>query len=140
MSKRLDALRDKVARLCGETDVPEPAEFLASVMSGTDPRRRDPLLRSLVLSAVRENGGDRTTPPSPDDWSFIVDLVLDSGLYDAEPVPLDVSYAAAKELLQYLESKLKAVEVSGTLDANVHVVPLSDEEIQRFKEIWDSRF
>lgn len=140
MSKRLDELRDKVSRLCERTEVPEPGEFLASLMSGTDPRKRDPLLRSLVLGVIRGNGGDRTVPPSPEDWSFIVDVVLDSGLYDDEPVTLETSYAAAKELMNYLNAKLKAIELSGEVDHNVRVVPLTDEEIERFKTIWDSKF
>jgi len=140
MSKRLDQLRERVSRLCDRTDVPEPGEFLASLMSGSDPRRRDPLLRSLVLAVVRESGGDQSIPPNSEDWSEIVSLVLDSGLYETEPVPLEVSTAAARELLQYLEAKLKAVEVSGDLDVNLRVVPLTDDEIKRFKGIWDGQF
>jgi hypothetical protein len=140
LTRRLEELRNQVADLCSRTEVPEPGEFLASLMSGVDPRKRDPLLRSLVLAAVREAGGDRSVPPSPEDWSDIADLVLDSGMYDSEPVPLETSYQAATKLMEYLHAKLKSVEVSADVNLSAAVVPLTDEEIERFKRIWDSRF
>lgn len=140
MSKRLDELRERVEALCSRVEVPEPGEFLAALMAGRDPRKRDPLLRSLVLAAVRDAGGDRSVPPSPEDWSDIVDLVLDSGMYAEEPVPLETSYQAARGLMEYLHAKLKSVEVSADVNLSAAVVPLSDEEIARFKRIWDARF
>jgi len=138
MSKQLDKLRDEVSRLCERTDVPEPGEFLASLMSGTDPRPRSNLLFKYIKNIVDELGPE--VPPTPDEWEFIVDIILNSGLYENEPVSLDVSVQSANKLMDFLHAKLKAIELNAEIDINARVVPLSDDEIKRFKEVWDSRF
>ncbi len=139
MSKRLDELRAKVSELCERTDVPEPGEFLASIMSGIDPRRKESSLVRIVRE-MNDELGDDDPGPDRDSWDFLASYVLGSGLFETEPVSLEVSYAAAKELMNYLNAKLKAIELSGDVDVNVRVVPLTDEEIERFKRVWDSKY
>lgn len=133
LSARLDSLRERVEQLCGRVNVPTPGEFLASIMSGVDPRPRCPLLVHYVRQI-------RDEVPQKDDWDFIRDLILDSGKYDKEPVTLEESIKAAEKLMDFLHAKLKAVEIQQDINMQVQVAPLTDDEIRRFKMIWSERF
>lgn len=138
MSKRLDQLRDQVAALCEGEQIPEPGEFLASLMSGRDPRNRPALLYNVVNKIAMDRGP--LSPPDVDEWEMICDLVLNSGLYQTEPVPLETSVKAAEKLMDFLHAKLKAVELTADIEVTTKVIPLTDEEIERFKDIWARQY
>lgn len=139
MTKRkLDDLKDRVAALCKETDVPEPGEFLASLMAGTDPRKRYGLLYTYTKRLVKDQGPDE--PPGADDWDFIRDLILDSGFYEPEPVALEQSIKAAEKLMDFLHAKLKAQEVTVNASVTHKVEAPTPDQIRKFKEIWDSQY
>lgn len=131
MSKKLDKLRDSVAQLCKSTEVPEPGEFLTSLMGGLDPRPRSNLLHAYVSEITDDR-------PSVEDWEFIRDIILGSGLYLHEPVSLDTSVKAAEKLMDFLHAKLKAIELQSDVTHQINVTPLTADEIRLFKETWES--
>lgn len=133
LSKRLDTLREQVNQLCERVDVPNPGEFLASIMAGVDPRPRRPLLHKLV---ERLDG----YPPEDDEWEDIEDLILNSGLYDKQPVDIKESISAADKLMDFLHAKLKAIEIQQEVSMSVQVAPLTRKEAEMFEEIWRERF
>lgn len=138
--EQLHKLMEDVERVSKRQGSPSPGEFLATVMSGQDPRPMDSPLYELVRKiALREfTGGD--PHPSEEEWTTIQTMVLDSDLYKASRVPIEQSLTAAQKLMEYLHAKMKAVEVSGGLDVKVEVKPLTGDELDAFKERFDDEF
>lgn len=140
-NEKLEDLKNAVADLCQETNVPEPGVFLAEIMSGRDPRNQCSKLYTFVKQ-LAESGEE----PNEVDFEYIKYLVLGvpplfTSQYEPERVDINQSIRAAEKLIEYLYAKLKAVEVSGNVGLDVRVLPpLSDEEIKRFKERWDKEF
>lgn len=120
------------------TDAPgDPAEFLAEVAAGRDPRA----IKSSLYRLVKEIDEEGLDTPTPEDWDIIRFLVLESGLYKKQPVSLDVSMAAANKLIDFLHPKQKSVELDGKIDATVKVLPaLSEEEIRAFNKVFNRQY
>ncbi len=104
-----------------------PLEFLVAIMAGRDPRAGVGELRKLVREAEE---GEVRGRPSVDAWERIKALVLFDPRYSRDFVFVQDSQAAAKELLQYMYSKRKAIHVSAEMNHLVTVEPLTVEEAQ----------
>ena len=137
---QLQRLIDQVGKTSKDLGGVLPGEFLASVMSGKDPRPMDSPLYKLVRKiALREfSGGDPM--PTPEEWEQIRTIVLESGLYRAARVPIEQSLAAAQKLMEFLHARLKAVEISGGLGVQMEVKPLTGAALDAFKKRFEDEF
>ena len=134
--KRTDnkALFEAIEKVCRDGGVDEPAQFLASVMTGTDPREPVSELFRLVLKI----GEDR---PTQGQWEELRTLVLESPAYKPTRVSFAASQKAAKTLLEYLHPKLKSTEVSARLSAAVGITaPLTPEDVKTFEDWFTGEF
>ena len=133
MSKRpltVEELRDLIN--AGEAN--DPLIFLESVMSGQDPRRLSDIYK-LVLEIQDFSDGK----PSEEDWAEIVDKVISS--YKYHTVSMGESASAARTLAEYLHAKRKNVELNGGASSgSVQSDPLTEEEIELFKEKFNDEF
>lgn len=130
-----DTLKQRINNLCKQTNTPLPAEFLASVMAGIDPRKEEGSLYKLVNRIALS--GKR---PNKEQWETICEIILSTDAYMKDRVDSATSIKAAEKLIEFLEPKLKAVELSGTLNHNVAVVPMTKEQVKQFKEFWKEQY
>jgi len=137
---QLARLIDEVDKVTQERGAPAVGEFLASVMTGQDPRPVDsPLFAMVKRISFREFTGGEAFP-TLEEWTTLVSMVLGSGLYERAPVSIEQSQRAAEKLMEYLHAKMKALEVSTTLDAKIQVVPLSGTDLDDFHERFNDEF
>lgn len=132
IKRRQQDIRQDIEARLEDLGVPMPHLFLAEIVAGSDPRGGVGLLRTYV-NLCKETEDDEGVP-SAEAWGILRDLVLTHPAYAGDPVTLQESTAAARELLTYIAPKLKAVEVVGTLDSVVRIVPLTSEEIADFNK------
>ncbi len=127
---KIDQLRDLIHK--GEAR--DPLVFLEAVMNGQDPRQVSGIYK-LILEIDSFTNGDLETT----DWSEIVDYALNHAKY--KPVSLIESTSAAKTLAEYLHAKRKQIEkLDGNAGDNASAVPLTEEEIELFKETFNDEF
>lgn len=137
---QLQRLIDEVDKVARERGAPAVGEFLATVMTGKDPRPVESPLFSLVKKiAFREFVGGESFP-TPEEWAAIVGEVLGSGLYERANVDIGLSTRAAERLMEYLHAKMKAIEVNANVDARIEVVPLTGADLDAFKERFEDEF
>lgn len=133
MSKRPITV-EELRSLIHTGEAKDPLVFLESVMNGQDPRRLSDIYK-LVLEIQDFSDGN----PSPEDWAEIVDLVISN--YKYYTVSMGESTNAAKTLAEYLHAKRKNVEISGGgSSGSVSATPLTEEEIELFKEKFNDEF
>jgi hypothetical protein len=95
----------------------------------------DPL---IFLESVM-NGGFTNGELSPEDWNEIMDYTINHAKY--KPVALSESHSAAKTLAEYLHPKRKQIEkIDPSLAGDGSHVPLTEEEIELFKEKFNDEF
>lgn len=137
---QLQRLIDEVDRVSRERGAPGVGEFLATVMSGKDPRPVESPLFSMVkkISFREFTGGEAF--PTPHEWEAITTEVLGSGRYERAFVDIGLSTRAAEKLMEYLHAKMKAIEVNANVNARVEVVPLTGDELDAFKERFEDEF
>lgn len=127
----VEELRD----LINKGQAQDPLIFLESIMNGQDPRKLSGIYK-LVCDIDDFSGSE----PSRDDWYEIVEYVTSHLKY--HHVSVGDSMSAAKTLSEYLHAKRKQVEVTGgagqVADPAQH--PLSEEEIELFKEKFNAEF
>lgn len=113
----------------------DPLVFLESVMNGYDPRQISRLYK-LVTDIHDFSDGD----PDPSDWAEVIDIVLSD--YKYRHVGLTESITAAKTVAEYLYAKRKQVDTSnsGSSSDNPANNPLTEEEIELFKERFNDEF
>ena len=138
--EQLQRLISDVERVTIEKGSPAPGEFLASVMSGFDPRNIESPLYDIVRKiSLREfTGGDPL--PTMGEWTEISSIVLSDSQYRKARVPIEQSLQAAQRLMDFLHAKMKAVEVSGSMDVTLEVKPLSGADLDAFKERFENEF
>jgi hypothetical protein len=109
----------------------QPAEFLAKLVAGIDPRGRTSELYNLVRG-IQKTG----ETPSKKQWEEIVDLVCRTDDYRDAPVSLEISTKAAIQLMEYLHPKLRATDtkISGKITSQVLYRPLSPADIETFED------
>lgn len=120
----------QVKALCDKLKIPSPVEFLTQIMGGTDPRRVSQVyLKVLALEEEYEGA-------APDDWDWqeLVDLI--KAEYRGSIVEIGKSQDAAKQLMEYMHPKRKAIEVSQKGKAEV-TGKLSRLEIKRLRKEFD---
>lgn len=120
----------QVKSLCEELKIPSPVEFLTQIMGGTDPRRVS--LVYLKIKALEEEYGEQ--PPDEWDWHELIDLIKHE--YRGSIVAIDKSQDAAKQLMEYMHPKRKAVEVTQKA-AQVASGKLTKLEIRRLRKEFD---
>lgn len=112
----------------------DPLIFLESVMLGQDPRA----LSDLYM-LVNDINDLTDGSPSESDWAEVLDTV--QKYYKYQPVALNQSLAAGKTLAEYKHPRKKQIE---HVDDNNQIaklsVELSDEEIERFKKVFNEQF
>ena len=133
MSKRPITV-EELRSLIHTGDAKDPLVFLEAVMNGQDPRKLSDIYK-LVLEVQDFSDGN----PSSEDWAEIVDLVISR--YKYYTVSMGESTNAAKTLAEYLHAKRKNVEISGGGGSgSVDATPLTEEEIELFKEKFNDDF
>lgn len=127
----IEDLRDFINK--GEAK--DPLVFLEAVMNGQDPRRL-----SSIYELICEIDNFTNGELSKSDWSEIVDHV--TSRYKYHTVPLSDSLVASKTLAEYLHAKRKQVEINGggSTSTSVQDNPLTEEEIELFKEKFNDDF
>lgn len=126
---KIEDLRD----LINQGQAKDPLVFLESVMNGQDPRGLSDIYR-LVMEIQDFSDG----APSNHDWAEIVDLVISR--YKYLTVSLNESTSAAKTLAEYLHAKKKTSEGNSGGPNSEHCSPLTEEEIELFKEKFNEEF
>lgn len=129
----METAESKVQALCEELKIPSPVEFLTKIMGGTDPRRVS--LVYLKIKALEEEYG--TEPPDEWDWLELVDLIKQE--YRGSIVEIAKSQDAAKQLMEYMHPKRKAVEKI-TAQKTVESEELTRKEIKNLKKVFDLDF
>jgi hypothetical protein len=126
----MDNAETQVTQLCKKLNIPEPIEFLTKIMSGSDPRRI--ALVYLKIKALEEEYGDQ--PPDEYDWLDLVEMIKND--YRGSIVEIAKSQDAAKQLLEYMHPKRKAVEKIEPRE-KISDKPLNRRQIRLIKERFD---
>jgi hypothetical protein len=135
--RRRREFREYVDKYCKDKNVDYPVDFLLKLMEGKDPR----LGRSKLFDCIKKiHDDDDIRLPTMAEWHQIKDIVLFEPGYYRENVPLKTSLDAVKEIMDRLEPKLKATELSGNTELNVATRPLSDKEVARLLNKVDENF
>ncbi len=126
---------EDLRELIHEGEAKDPLVFLEAVMNGQDPRRLSSIYE-LIMEIDAFTNGDL----SKGDWNEIVDHVMNRFKYHT--VTLSESITASKTLAEYLHAKRKQVEVKGNNSGSTsaHDNPLTEEEIELFKEKFNDDF
>ncbi len=129
---------DQFRELIESGEATDPLVFLETITSGQDPRTLSTL--HTIIEEITEF--DDTDLPTPDDWQRLIRLVR--AKYRYQPVSLQESQNAANILMRHLHPSLKQVASHNT---NVSIdntptqpPPLSLEEIQLFRKVFDEEF
>lgn len=120
----------QVKALCDELKIPSPVKFLTQIMGGTDPRRVS-LVYQRILALEEQNGDE---PPDEWDWLELVELIKQE--YRGSIVEIGKSQDAAKQLMEYMHPKRKAVEVTQK-SKGIPTGKLSRLEIKRLRKEFD---
>ena len=130
-----DSLYNDVDTVCAEHGIKRPGGFLAELMAGVDPRATNSRARALV-DAIEARGA--TALPTEEEWFELAEIIRDDPRYDKEPITLDLSYKAARDLLPVLYKQQHAV------DAQAEVItipsPLTPDEIEAFRIWFDEKY
>ena len=127
----VEDLRD----LINKGEAKDPLIFLEAVMNGIDPRMTSKLY-NLVMDINDFSGSN----PDDSDWAEIIDLVISD--FKFRPVNIGESITAAKSMSEYLYPKRKQVDMRGGGGGfdDIHNNPLTEEEIDLFKERFNDEF
>lgn len=135
--KRLsqDSLYRDVHKVMQDRSIGSPAEYLATVMAGDDPRIDSSELLDIV-DGVQDRGLDEL--PTLDEWIVICDIIRNNEMYTRNLVPIEHSNKAAEILSKHIYSQ--KTENQTKIDAKVEIVPLSKKEIKKFKKIFEKEY
>jgi hypothetical protein len=137
----VEDLKRAITDVCQKYKVPNVASFLATIMSGVDPRNIEPpwmvKVKKIVYREFDEEGG----PPYPShaEWD---DLVPDwfSGQYNAYPVDLKTSVDAAKKLMDFVHKNQKMITAQVEAAENREPEDITEEDILRVRKIFNDVF
>jgi hypothetical protein len=134
MSTRLEPADLRIAIESKNLD--DPLVFLNSIMQGHDPRALSQTYQK-VLELEQVQNFEEHDPV--DLCQELIELIKQDLKF--EPVGVRDSINAGKILSEYVHAKRKSVEITeGTSQTNTALVPLSEAEIQEFKEIFNDEF
>lgn len=115
-------------------DFEDPLVFLEAVANGYDPRKT-----SKIYDLVNEINDFAGGAPNPQEWAEVVEHV--NKYHQKENVKLSESINASKILAEYLHAKRKHIEtVDGNASVAAHNDPLTAEEIEIFREVFNDEF
>jgi len=126
----MESAEDQVTKLCKELNIPEPIQFLTNMMGGIDPRRVS--IVYLKIQALEEEYGNE--PPDAWDWMDLVELIKQE--YRGSIIEIGKSQDAAKQLLEYMHPKRKAMDIV-TTHKTITDIPLSKNEVKRIRKQFD---
>ena len=127
---KIEELRD----LIHQGEAKDPIVFLESIMNGQDPRTFSGVY-NLIMEIDAFNDGEIPVT----DWNEIVDYAINHAKYHT--VSLSESTTAAKTIAEYLHAKRKQIEkIDSTLEGEGSHEPLTEEEIELFKEKFNDDF
>lgn len=124
---------DELREMIHNKEASDPLVFLECVMNGQDPR-----VHSKIYGLVNDIDGFCDGVPTKAEWQEVVELVNAS--YKYQPVKLSESSSAAKTLAEYLHAKRKNIELSETSNVSGSATPLTEEEIELFREKFNDQF
>lgn len=127
------SLERLIDEACEENDIVTPLNFLACVMSGSDPRGVSAIWK-LIEGIEEENFGEM---PTEEQWEQVIEVVELN--YKSKPVDLNSSQRAATLLAEYKHPKRKAKEGDDT-SINDSVPELTPTEFNLFKEWFNGGF
>lgn len=130
-----EELYNDVETICQTHGVRAPGGFLAEVMAGVDPRSHNSRARAIVAT-IEARGATET--PTEEEWFELAEIIKDDPRYDKEPITLDLSYKAARDLLPVLYNQKHAVEAQA--DIAMVPSPLTKEEIEAFHIWFDGKY
>lgn len=129
----METAETKVQTLCSELKIPSPVEFLTRIMGGTDPRR----VSSVYLKIKELESEYGTEPPDEYDWLDLVELIKQE--YRGSIVEISKSQDAAKQLMEYMHPKRKAIEMTQVAQV-VDSTKLTRREIKNLRKAFDLDF
>lgn len=130
-----DDLFSDVDAVCRAHAVRAPGGFLAEIMAGVDPRAGASRVRALV-DAVEARGVTET--PTEEEWFELAELIKSDPRYDREPISLDLSYKAARDLAGVLYNQRHTVQAQADITATT--TPLTKEELDEFRKWFDGKY
>lgn len=126
----IEQLRDLIST--GESK--DPLVFLECIMNGSDPRDTSDIYDLVMdIDGFTEDG-----VPSKEDWKQLVYHVENHFKYKI--VSLSESTSAAKTLAEYLYAKRKQVDINDGSSEEMKLPPLTEEEIDLFREKFNDEF
>ena len=134
----ITSLRNAIAGVCEYYKVPDPARWLAVLMTGQDPRPMEAPILDMVRREFDEEGG--TPFPDHGEWGAIVDHVLSSGLYENARVPLQDSLKAAQKLMDFLHKHQKQVTAEVQDISRTEPSDITDADVIRVRKIFNDVF
>jgi hypothetical protein len=117
-------------------NVKSPAQLLASVIAGYDPRSGE---RGLidVIRDIQKRGADEL--PTLDEWIEICQTVIDSERYRHELLPIEQSVKAAETLSKYLYSSKEHIQ-SENVNIEIPSKKLTRKEIRKFLKEFEREY
>lgn len=123
---------DDFRNMIKEGKAEDPLLFLESIMNGKDPRKTSRL--HDIVSEINDTGG----LPDLNDWNEITTIILEE--HECEEVSVGDSLTASKTLAEYLHAKKKQIEMNTNIGEGSSAKPLTENEIELFKEVWNDEF
>ena len=113
----------------------DPLVFLEAIMNGLDPRKFSGIYE-LIMEVDSFSNGE----VDQSDWQEIIDYTINHAKY--KEVSLSESHSAAKTIAEYLHAKRKNIDINGggMGEGSIHNDPLTEEEIELFKERFNDDF
>lgn len=108
-----------------------PAEALAQLLQGCDPRYDTSPLYDLVFDIDKE---DERMPTEPE-WQRIRDMVLDNPDYRRARVGVKEVLEAAKVLMKYMHPALRSIEVTGDSKKPIILGDISDADHTKLLQV-----
>jgi hypothetical protein len=123
-----------VQSLLGTGDFLEPVEFMMDIAMGRDPRHASEVWE--WSQEIQKKNGRK--PPSPGQWDLLLDVIREH--HRQKEVPLELSTRVMAQLMEYMQPKLKQIEVTTTDQEGGAATPLTKGEAKGFWKYFDGRY
>ena len=133
MAKKKPIDVEQYKELISKGKLVDPLIFLESLVNGTDLRNTSQVY-DLVIEIDEMTDGE----PTPDDWEEVVNMVRWN--YKQEKVKIAVSQRAAEKLAEYIHPKVKPDEANNGTGVATRLEPLTEDDIDIFKEKFNEEF
>lgn len=130
MGQKTGRLNDIVEDACKNAGIPTPIEFATQLMAGKDPRNQS-MIHEMVLDI--QSMGDL---PDEAEWAELCEVI--EVQYRYRPVTLEISEKANKQLMEYMHSKKKAIELE--VNGGIELPPMTQEDMEIYEEWFDENY